>query len=461
MSYSGARLPSKRALSHFSRFRLSKLCLKRLTYEEQRIVNDHDAEANNKLIYDVRSTDILDGKGGDKTYGSNKFFLDVKDKYHHDYVMTNLRETKQAYRDEVITEVKNAGYRFLISLVNRKGVYRERTKEEIEKKVSQALRERRKAITTEPSNAKQTKRQCISTKELCNAKQAKRQCISTREPFNAKQTKRQCIYDQPGVAHALDDAERGRNNNQGCDSMTYIERGGIHNPRATQVEEDDGLYDLSLLEPPSSEECDMNEPNNGDGDVLSEKGDEDCRIDWDEFKDAANQESKYQDSDGKTDIYIHYPIETQFEVDDGLVVAGESKTNTITYSSFSGDVNSNQTSYHSLPKLEFPNYQYDAEDKDVMNEKYDADSTEILAGLDDFMAGSVGNFTYRPPLPNYKDDISGGKLLAFDSQFSYEPISLNTGHMYEDSPVNSENWDMDFLTLWNSTNDMDFLVGIL
>lgn len=295
----------------------------------------------------------MDGRGGDKSYGANKDYLDVKDKFFEKYRKAGSRKEKQTYRDEVITEVKNAGYRFLIRLVNREGVYRERTKEEVEKKVSQALRERRKA-TTEPCNANQAKRQCISTTGPCNARQPKRQCISY--PGNG---------DRPGAAHALDNPANHGNNNQRSDGKICIEHCDNHYPRVTQVlvedaasktnnvpcasvneneiltqaeslnhEDDFSLGDLSSV--PWSEEWD----NNSDGDVLSDKGGEDARIDWVEFTDAANRESKYQGSDGKTDIEHgnnHYQGGKQFVQDDGLVGDGESKTNTSTYSSVRKD----------------------------------------------------------------------------------------------------------------------------
>lgn len=189
-------------------------------YKLQRIANDRRARISNQIIskHEIRPKDILDGKGGDKTHGkANKYYLDLKDCYYDEYVGTRDRLEKQKYRDAVIHQLLVEDYRFLIRILDENVMYRLMTMAEIEKKVSQALREPRKAKKiNRPSS----------------------------EPLKTKQMNRSFIVDfkeedYPGTAHAddsvIDDVAGREGNYQGSQvEMGQIEIGIVPNDVSDQ-----------------------------------------------------------------------------------------------------------------------------------------------------------------------------------------------------------------------------------
>ena len=116
--------------------------------EIQRSVNDAEAISNRALFSkdELEHTALIDGRGGDKTHdATHQAFLDLKDEHHEDYKECENNKDKQKIRDIVINKLEVSGTCFYISILNMNGMYRTMTIDEIRRKVSQALREPRKA----------------------------------------------------------------------------------------------------------------------------------------------------------------------------------------------------------------------------------------------------------------------------------------------------------------------------
>ena len=112
------------------------------------MMNDALATASGMLFLkgELEPSDLLDGRGGDKTHDkAHQAFLDLKDEHHPEYKNYTTNKDKQRCRDTVIETLQRNGTRFFISIVGKSGFYRFMTIDEIRRKVSQALREPRKS----------------------------------------------------------------------------------------------------------------------------------------------------------------------------------------------------------------------------------------------------------------------------------------------------------------------------
>ena len=75
------------------------------------------------LEAEVGSSDLKDGRGGDKTHGAaNQYLLDLTDAYYEQYNGTSSRATKHKCRDAVIAKLLVEDYRFLFHIFGRKRI---------------------------------------------------------------------------------------------------------------------------------------------------------------------------------------------------------------------------------------------------------------------------------------------------------------------------------------------------
>jgi hypothetical protein len=167
--------------------------------EIQRMMNDYAAVENGELFskYELKSTDLLDGRGGDKTHDkAHQAFLDLKDEHHQEYKDCTNNKEKHRCRDTVIDLLQLNGTRFFIRIGGMDGMYRLMTIAEIRRKISQALRE--------PRKAKQAKRKVSQISKY----------PSVVDPEND---------DHLHIAHALDSVESEAvvHNHGGCCEGTY------------------------------------------------------------------------------------------------------------------------------------------------------------------------------------------------------------------------------------------------